>query len=58
MWADKGVTELVGVGLVTAGMVVWFPDPSLFNRMREGEGRVWANARPSHGPRLECEKRC
>ena len=26
--------------------LVWFPDPSLFNRMREGEGRVWANARP------------
>ena len=26
--------------------------------MREGGGRVWANARPLHGPRLECEKRC
>ena len=35
-----------------------YPDPSLFNRMCEGEGRVWANSRPSHGPRLECEERC
>ena len=30
----------------TAGIrLVWFPDPSLFNLMREGEGRVWALAR-------------
>ena len=37
--------------------LVWFPDPSLFNRMREGEGRVWANARAKAGMRekvLEC----
>ena len=30
----------------------------LFNRMRERKRRVWENARPSHGPRLECEKMC
>ena len=30
--------------------LVWFPDPSLYNRMREGEGRVWANARPWRWP--------
>ena len=31
-------------------VLVWFPDPSLYNRMREGEGRVWANSRPWRGP--------